>query len=183
MKGKIKVVAAARIFHRDRLIKKVGVDTDVMIALIDDVDQFSMFKPKIYSRNNFLHINYIVFSELMGHFMYNRKLSQNQARDKIFLYLRENGIKLLKKSDTDLKRAQEIFGSLDKQRKALDNKAGDKDLKIISIYKLHEIDLIYSRNSDDFEPFCRYLGISFEKLQDNMDVMWKRAFGYRKKRR
>jgi hypothetical protein len=118
----------------------------------------------------------------MGYFVHNKGLSKDQARDKIFRYLRNNKIKLLKKKNTNLKRVAEIFETLKKQREVLKNNAGDKDLQIISIYHSHGIDLIFSRNASDFEPFCRYLGIDFEKLQEDIDVLWKQVFGWRRRR-
>ncbi|MBD3252895.1 PIN domain-containing protein [Candidatus Pacearchaeota archaeon] len=182
MKDKIKIGAVEKVIHTNRMIRRVGLDSDVMIALVDDSKQFSMFKPKIFSRKNLLFINYKVFSELLGHFMYNRKLSKENSLKKIFAYLRKNKITLLKKKDTDINKVQEIFESLKKQKQILDNNAGDKDLMIISIYKVHNINLIFSRNKDDFKPFCEYLGISFEKLQEDLDTMWGQVFGWRRRR-
>lgn len=182
LKNKIKIGAVERVIHTNRIIKKVGLDSDVMIALIDDIQEFSMFKPKIFSSRNILYINYKVFSELVGHFMYNEKFLQNASVSKIFSYLKSNNIGLLKKKDTNLQEVNQTLNSLKKQREVMKNNAGDKDLEIISIYKAHNIDLIFSRNSDDFKPFCEYLGISFEKLQEDVDVMWKQVFGWRKRK-
>jgi|SRR3989344_1669385 len=182
MEKQIKIGAVAKVIHKNRLIRRVGLDSDVIISLIDDSKQFSLFKPKIYNRRNLLFINYRVFSELLGHFIYNKKLKKDQAVNKIFDYIRKNNIYLLKKKDTDMKKVSDTITILKKQRETLDNNAGDKDLEIISVYKFHDIDLIFSRNSDDFEPFCKYLGIAFEKLQEDINTMWKQVFGWRKKR-
>jgi len=164
------------------IIRKIGLDSDVMIALIYNIEEFSMFKPKIFNKTNILYINYKVFSEIIGHLIHNKNLSKEIALNKIFSYLKNNNIALLKKSNTDISEVNNIINSLKKQREILNNNAGDKDLEIISIYKSHNIDLIFSRNSDDFKPFCKYLGISFEKLQENIDVMWRHVFGWKKKR-
>jgi len=181
-KQKIKIGAVGKVIHTNRMIRRVGLDSDVMIVLMDDLEEFSMFKPKIFNRKNLLFINYVVFSELVGHFIYNRNYAKDQAVKRTFSYLRKNKIMLLKKKETDKQKANEIFESLKKQREVLKNNAGDKDLKIISIYKVHNIDLIFSKNSDDFEPFCKYLGIAFEKLQEDIDTMWKQIFGWRRRR-
>ena len=87
-----------------------------------------------------------------------------------------------KEKDTDTEKVSEIFDKLKKQRIVLRNKAGDKDLKIISIYKVHGIELIYSRNKDDFKSYCKYLQIDFEKLQEDIDTMWKNVFGWKRYR-
>ncbi len=176
-----KVAAAGRIIHRDRLLKKVGIDTDVMIALIDDIEQFSMFKPKIFSRNNFLYINYVVFSELIGYFIH-QGYSKEKALQKIFSYLRKNNINILNKKTTNIQKVNQIFEDLKKQRNRLKVEAGNKDLEIISIYKVHNIELIYSRNKFHFKPYCEYVKIVFEQLQDDVDIMWKQLFGWKKRR-
>ena len=63
---KIKVASVSRIIHRDRAIRRAGLDSDAMIILIDDVNNFSIHKNKIFNRNNMLFINYKVFSEILG---------------------------------------------------------------------------------------------------------------------
>ena len=182
MKHKLKIGVAGKVVHRNRIIKKVGLDSDVMIALIDDLKEFSLFKPKIFSRKNLLFISYVVFSELVGYLIHEKRLDRNKAVSKIFSYLRRKNIILLREKDTDKEKVNETFEKLKKQRTALKNKAGDKDLRIISVYKLHNIEMIYSRNKDDFEPYCKYLGISFEKLQEDIDTMWKDVFGWKRRR-
>jgi hypothetical protein len=178
-KNKIKTGAASRFIHTNRIIRKVGLDTDVMIALIDNIPEFSMFKPRIFNSKNILYINYKVFSEIFGHLIHNKNLSKEMALNKIFSFLKSNRIVLLKKSGTSINEVSEIISSLKKQRQILNNNAGDKDLEIISIYKTHNIDLIFSRNSDNFLPFCKYLGISFEKLQEDVDVTCKQDLNKR----
>ena len=181
-KNQIKIGAASRVIHTTMIIRKVGLDSDVMIALIDNIPEFSMFKPKIFNSKNILYINYRVFSEIFGHLIHHKNNSKEIALNKIFSFLKSNRIALLKKSSTNVNEVNEIIISLKKQRQILNNNAGDKDLEIISIYKTHNIDLIFSRNSADFLPFCKYLGISFEKLQEDVDVMWRQVFGWKKKR-
>ena len=135
------------------------------------------------NRNNLLFINYRVFSELMGHLINNRNLSKEESINNIFAYLREHHIWLLKKSNIDIIKLNEIVESLKKKREIYKNLAGNKDLEIISIYKFHKMDLIFSRNSGHFENFCKYLGITFVKLQENVNVMWKQAFGWKYRRK
>lgn len=180
--NKKKFLDEKRTTIRNIIIRKIGLDSDVAIALISGNEQFLMYKPRIYNSKNTLHINYIVFSELMGYFIHNLKYSQEHAKNKIFSFLRENNIKLIKKSETDLNRVNLILNTLKKQRDKLKNNAGNRDLAIIAIYKSHEIDCIMSRNSLHFEPFCKYLKIEFEKLKENIDIMWKEVFWRRKKR-
>ena len=52
MRNKIKVGAIAKVIHANRMIRRVGLDSDIMIVLIDDSKHFSLFKPKIFNRKN-----------------------------------------------------------------------------------------------------------------------------------
>ncbi len=111
-KKKIKIGAASRFVHTNRIIRKVGLDTDIMIALIDNVPEFSMFKPRIFSTQNILYINYRVFSEIFGHLIHNKNNSKEMALNKIFSFLKSNRIELLKKSSTNVNEVNEIISSL-----------------------------------------------------------------------
>ena len=178
----IEKITIQRTSVRNRIVRTLGLDSDIAISLIDDSDQFSMFRPRIYNRKNALCINYVVFNEVFGYLIYKLKYTPGQAKDKIFSYLRSHNIYLLKKSETDLNKLGVILDSLKKQREVLKNSADDKDLLIISVYKCHEIDCIVGRNSRHFEPFCKFLKIEFEPVKTNIDMMWKDAFGWRRKR-
>lgn len=182
MERNTNIVSEGRFVMRNRIVRSVGLDSDVLIALIDDSEQFSTLKPQIYSRKNALHINYVVFSEMFGYFVHQLKYSPEEAKHKIFSFLRGHRIRLIKKSEIDLNKVELIFDSLKNQRAIMKNTAGDKDLKIISVYKAHEIDCIIGRNSLHFKPFCRYLNIEFEKIREDIDMMWKDTFGWRKRR-
>ncbi len=76
-----------------------------------------------------------------------------------------------------------LLAELKRYREAVKSLAGDKDLEIIAIYKLHNIDCLMARNSMHFLPFCNHLHIEFEKLEENVDVMFRQAFGWQKRRK
>ena len=164
-----------------RIIKRVGLDSDVMIMMIDDKYEFSEFKPKLYRKDQIFFINYIVFGETLNFLIKQHGLTKEQAVNKIFNFLRENRITLIKKSQTDQTLVLDTFDKLKKQRELLKNNASNSDLMIISVYKNRNIDLIFSRNADHFRPFCRYLNIDFKKLKEDVDIMWRRTFGWRKR--
>ena len=107
-------------------------------------------------------------------------MSVNEAKNKIFDYLRRNRITLIKKSNINVQAVETLFQSLKIYRKSIKNDAGDNDLEIISIYKSHNMDLIMGRNNRHFKPFCDYVGITFDSLIDDVDAMWKNVFGWKK---
>ncbi len=95
--------------------------------------------------------------------------------------MRQNHIKLIKKTETDLSKVKVILDELKKKRQLLSNPAGDSDLEIIAIYKAHEIDCIITRNQTHFRPFCEYVNIEVEGLMKDVDVLFRRAFGWKRK--
>lgn len=162
-----------------RLIKKVGLDSDVMIIMIDDKYEFSEFKIRLYRKDCVFFVNYIVFGEVLYFLIKNNGLTKKEAVIKLFKFLREYNITLIKKSETDQTLLYEIFNKLQKQREILNNDVGD--LMVMSVYKIHDIDLIFSRNADHFKPFCKYLNIDFKKLKEDIDILWRRTFGWKKR--
>lgn len=179
---KYKVSAVGKLIHRKRFIDKVGLDSDITIALIDDIEQYSLFKPKVFNKK-IVHVNYKILAELIGYFTYKKGFSREQAKDKVFSYFRENKIIFLSRKNTNLNEVDRLFNLLKQKRRSLGNDAGDKDLEIISIYKSHNIDLIFSRNAHHFRPFCDYLNMGFEQLIEDVDIMWNQTFGFNWKKR
>lgn len=180
---KPKFFHASRFIQRSRIVRTMGLDTDILVAFLLDDEDFTMFRPKVFNRNNSLFINYKVFSEAMNVLSYKYKYDLNKARDKIFDFLRSNRIRLLKKKETDIKLVFSTLSDLKNHRNSIKNLAGDNDLEIISIYKAHNIDCIMGRNGMHFIPFCNYLHIEFEKLQENIDIMFRQAFGWKRRKK
>ncbi len=160
-----------------KFIKKIGFDSDSIIIMIDDRYEFQGLKPYIFKRSNILYINYIVFKEVLGFLIKNRGFNKSQAVQKIFKFLRKNNISFIKKSQINQESFIVIFNKLKKYRKKLKNEVEDEDLRIISVYKINNIDSIVSRNAYHFKPFCKYLGISFIGVKEDVDIMWRRTFG------
>jgi len=178
-----KFAEAGRFIQRKRIIKSIGLDTDIFIALINNNEEFTLFKPKIFNRKNSLYINYKVFSETLGILIHKYKYEQYNALRKIFEFLRINNICLLKKKETDLNQILFLLTKLKRYRESIKSLAGNNDLEIIAIYKLHNINCIMGRNIRHFLPFCNYLHIEFEKLEENIDIMFRQAFGWKKRNR
>jgi len=183
MTENIKIASSSRFIRRKNIVRTIGLDTDIILLLIEDSQEFSLFRPKLFNRKNTLFINYKVFNELVGLLIKKYEYSQENAVNKIFSFLRANHITLLKKSQTNLQEVYNLIDSLKKQREALKNSAQNSDLEIIAIYCTHKLDCIMSRNSIHFEPFCRYLNVEFERPMDDVNLMFRQAFGWKNRKR
>jgi hypothetical protein len=178
-----KFAHAERFIQRKRIVRTVGLDTDIFLALMQNNEEFTLFRPRIFNRKNVLYINYRIFAETLGVLRYKYNFTNEDAVKKIFAFLRMSHIKLLKKSETDMVKLTGILSELKRYRDSIKNLAGDKDLEVIAIYRAHNIDCIMGRNSLHFLPFCNHLDIEFEKLEENVGIMFRQAFGWQKRRK
>lgn len=158
------VIKIERVVKRLKPINKVGLDTDICICWMDS-ESYSNYQPNITKRGNVLFMNYQGFNELMWYFSKGDHSQKNKERIKrdIFAFLKRNKITLLKRKESNLRKIDEIYSDLNKNKKNFRGCPGDSDLMVVSIYKSHDIDCIFSNNIKHFEEICEYLNISLEK--------------------
>ncbi len=185
MKEIKKIIGFENLVIRNRIVRRVGLDSDVVITLVEDSDTFSIYKPQLFKRKNAVWINHIVFGEVIGVLINEYGYTKEKAFEKLRRFINDNNIRALAKNRIDFNKTNLIFESLKKQREVLKINVGDKDLMIISIYKSENMDCVVSVNSFHFEPFCKYLDMEFEKPIKDLDFMLKRVFlwGRRKKKK
>jgi hypothetical protein len=146
---------------RNKIIRKIGLDTDNYFSWIQNEKETWDYKPKIAKRENFLHLNYVVFSELISLLSEsNPNLKVNKKE--IFDFLKRNKIKPIKKKDVDEDKVNETLNLLKYEKKKRKWKAGENDLKIIAIYFSAGIPCISTNNLQDFKDPCNYLDIDLD---------------------
>jgi len=150
-----------KIVERNRILRKIGLDTDNCFSWIENEKMTWNYKPNIAKRENFLHVNYVVFSELIN--LLSKKYPDKDINLKeVFNFLRRNKIRPIKKKDVDSIRVEEIFNRLKIESKNNKWYSGENDLKIISVYYIAGMDCISTNNLKDFKKPCNYLGISLD---------------------
>lgn len=162
MGNKNKIFGFGRLIIGNRMIRKIGLDTDICFNWISE--DYSDYQPNITKKQNKLFINYKVFGELMGILIGDNKVDKekvNEIKKKIFEFIRENRISLLKKRDINQNDVNNLF--LELKNKNFTGEPGDSDLKIISIYKIYGMDGIFSNNVKHFEEPCKHLNLHFER--------------------
>ena len=162
MGNKNKIFGFGRLIIGNRMIRKIGLDTDICFNWISE--DYSDYQPNITKKQNKLFINYKVFGELMGILIGDNKVDKekiNEIKKKIFEFIRENRISLLKKRDINQNDVNNLF--LELKNKNFTGEPGDSDLKIISIYKIYGMDGIFSNNVKHFEETCKHLNLHFER--------------------
>lgn len=158
---KKKLMGIGRFVQRNRILRKIGLDTDNCFSWIENEKLTWYYKPNIVKRENFLHINYVVFSELM-HLLHKKYPDKNINPKEVFNFLRRNKINPIRKKDVNPINVEETFNRLKTESKNNKWSSGENDLKIISIYHVAGMDCISTNNLKDFQKPCNYLGISLD---------------------
>jgi len=162
MSDKKKLIHIGRVVIGNKIIKKIGLDTDICLNWINGV--YSDHQPNIINKNNKLFISYKVFGEIIGNLIGDKNANQkmlDDIRTKIFKFMKEKRISLIKKSYINQNEVNNLFFDLKDQN--FKETPGNSDLRIISIYKIAGMNCIFSNNKKHFEEPCDYVKIHFER--------------------
>lgn len=161
MKSKIKVISFGRLFAGNKIRRKVGLDTDICFAWMENEEETFNYKPEIAKKMNMLYINYKVFGELMG-LLSSKYPFEKERKEVIFSFLRRNNIEIIKYNNLNQLEVKRIFDRLKNESQKFKKVAGNSDYWIISIYYVAGIDTISTNNVRDFIEPCNYLNIPLE---------------------
>lgn len=164
------IFGVGKIVYRNKITNKVGIDTDLLVALIDD-NRFSFFTPRLYNRSNYVFICQKVFAQALGVLIHKRGYSYEEAKNKLINYLNINKIKIIKNKEIGFDKKTTLVNELKEKRKYIKANPDDSDLEIMAIYKLADVDCIFTINSYHFEELCNYLNIHIEKPIDDVNIM------------
>jgi|SRR3989344_88012 len=172
---------------RDRIIKKAGLDTGVLVAFIDN-NMLLLSKPQIYIKKGMCYTYKLVVDQTIGVLISKRHYSREDAISQTLSFLRDNNIEIIRDEAIDTAKRDELYNDLIKQRNKLKTKPlpEDSDLDILASYKVAGIDLIFTTNVKHFFELGKYLEVYIEGVysekQNNVkeaekmfrDLFWKR---------
>jgi len=174
-------VIVRRMLKRRRIIKKIGLDTSILVVLLDDKQEYSDYEPTLFRSKNLVFICQLVFNEAKG-VLIRKGMGKKEAVKKILDYLHKHNIKIIKPKDLDKEKVDSTLQDLfSERRKMKTNLPEDPDLKIMAVYKSKDIDCIVTLNKRHFERLCNYLGLELEVPESNLDGMMRGIFGWRKR--
>lgn len=169
------------VITRNRIIRRVGIDADILVSLMEKSDDFAISKPRIFTKNHVLYICQKVFSQVLGVLIHINKKSLEEARNQLLNFLRQNRITILKNRDIGFDKINVLLADLKEKRKKIKSTPDDMDLEIMAIYKLANIDVIITRNVFHFQELCKELDIYVERPESDLDIMLKRVFPKKRK--
>jgi len=162
---KKKRIIIGRVCARDKPLRKVGLDTDIVLIWFENQKIVPTERISLIKRGDALYINYKVFAELFGKIRerYPEKKKKDITRE-IFTFMRKNNINMIKKKNMSLEllnRIKKVLEQLNKEKSKWNENPGKSDLEIIAIYYC-TVDCIFSRNKKHFEEPCNFLNIHLE---------------------
>ena len=134
MKKETHIVGFGKFVVRNKLLRKVGIDTNLVLPWIQNEDYSGKYKP-------------------------NENKNPQEIRKRIFRFLRENKIILLKKKAINLNKLEEVCNKLKNRFKNIK----ESDLLITAIFHCFNVDCIFSADEEHFREPCKFLGINYEK--------------------
>lgn len=160
MGKKVKVLGFGKFAVRNKPIRKVGIDTNLIFSWIQNEKYLGKHKPNFCNQKDKLFINYKIFGELMGLLCEeNKNESIEEIRKRIFEFLKRNNISLLKKKFINQEKLNEAVTKLKDKFKDIK----ESDLLVLSIFYCFDIDCIFSADEKHFGEPCKSLGINYEK--------------------
>jgi len=162
-------------------MKKAGLDTDILVALIEKEKEFSIFKPRIFKKENKAYICQKVFAQTLGVLIHKKDYNIRNATNKLFDFLRNYKISIIKNSELDINKLNDLLSELKEKRKNIKANPDDMDLEIIAVYKLAGIDCIFTINSYHFDELGKYLNMRIEKPMEDVDMMLRNIFSKKKR--
>lgn len=176
-------VGIKKFIVRDRIIRKVGLDTGVLVALADN-DLLCLSKPRIFIKKGMCFVYQLVVNETIN-ILIKRGYAGEEAISKTLDYLKENNITIIKEDYIDQKKRNFVYNDLKRQRNKIKvmPKPEDSDLDILASYKIANIGCIFTTNYKHFIELGKYLnmiieGVYSEELKElkNIDGIWKKLF-------
>lgn len=148
-------------------ITKVGFDTGVLVALIDNDKEYNLKRPEFFIRKGICFVYQLVVNQTIGVLIYKRNYSKEKAISETFEFLQDKNIFIIKEEDINIEKRNSILENLKHERKRIKvtPKPEDSDLEILCSYNMIGVDCIITTNYKHFIELGKYLGIYVEKIE------------------
>ncbi len=143
------------LFYKKR---KIGLDSGILIDLIDNPDMFYYQFLRIFKRNKIVYTSVRCINDAMGVLINRKNYSFQQASQKINQFLYEHKINKIQKI-CDL---QDIT-KIEKIAKEKNININEEDLPIIADFKKFGINKIFTKD-ENFAKLCKVIEIEAEKM-------------------
>jgi len=151
------IIGFEKFVMRNKPITKVGFDTGVLVALIDNDKEYNLTKPRFFIKKGICYAYQLAVNQVIGVLM-ERGYKREDAIRETINFLKENNITIIKEKEIDIGKRNALFDNLKRQRRKLKvtPKPEDSDLDIIASYKCRDIDCIMTTNYKHFIELGKY---------------------------
>src|SRR4030042_3953286 len=111
-----KIIGAGKFVVRNKSVNKVGLDSGVLIALIDN-ELLCLNKPKMFVKAGVCFACQLVVNQTIGVLINKRNYTREEAISQTLNYLKENNIKIIREEDIEKEKKELIYNDLKKQKK------------------------------------------------------------------
>lgn len=159
--------------------RKVGLDTGILIDLIDNPTFFSYQALRIFKRNNLFFTHRRCFKEAVDWLIEKRSYSKEKAEKEVNDFLKKNNIKIIEIDKSN----KELLKSMVNRCKKQKIEFHPPDSFIIADFKKNTVNKVYSTNNH-FLDACRLFGIDaakFPTFEKELEEKLKQMFKFRRK--
>lgn len=151
----------------NRIIRKIGIDTGCIVAVISEREKWSLNKARYLIRDKLCVVYDFVVNQAIYVLKDKKGYSLEKAKGKVLRFLEENGIKIVSEKEFNVEIRDSIYQELLKRRNKLKvkPKPQDDDLDILASYKVMNVDCIITTNFMHFIEFGKYLNIFIEAIR------------------
>ncbi|MAG02830.1 hypothetical protein CMI42_05825 [Candidatus Pacearchaeota archaeon] len=153
-------------FLKNKKIAKIGLDTDVLVALIEKDKEINLSKPKHFINKGVCYAYQLIVNQAIGVLIHKRGYEKKFAISKTLNYLNVNKITIFKEHEISKEKRDNIINDLRIQRRRIrkDSKPEDSDLDILASYKTKNVNRILTMNYFHFIDLGKYLGMQIERV-------------------
>jgi hypothetical protein len=166
-----KIIGKGRFIVRDRIINKIGFDSGVLVAIIDNTKEWNLRQALFLINNGLCFAYQLVVNQVIGVLHRKRGYLLEEARSKTLTFLQKNNITILKEEKLNSNLRDAIFQDLCKLRNKIktDTPIEDHDLDILASYKSQDIDCFVTTNFRHFIELGKSINIFIEPIRKETD--------------
>lgn len=175
--GRFEIAGEGRLIVGNRIINKIGFDTGVLVAIIDNDLEWQLNHALFLINNGHCFVYKLVVNQIIGVLITKRNYDKNKAIERTLSFLRKNKIMIIKEGeDFNVNLRDAIFEDLKiKRRKLIRDRPEDSDLDILASYKATDVNCIVTTNFKHFIELGKQINIYIEPIRKEKDAEAKRV--------
>jgi len=112
MNKEMHMMGVGKFIVRDKPITKVGFDTGILVALIDNGKEYNLTKPRFFIKKGICYAYQLVVNQTIGILYSKRGYKKEEAIKETIDFLREHNITLIKEENMNIEKRDAIFEDL-----------------------------------------------------------------------